>query len=384
MRAATHIAATAALIALMVLPVRAQTAKRINYEDDVKVVFQRHCLMCHSASQMTAGLSLESFAGIMKGGGSGQIVIPGRAVQSLLYQVVSQETDGVPRMPLGLPKISDDEIALIRDWIQQGLLADATSQPRGQTAASVDFKPGTPSSPWGQPAMPENLPAVAPAVTIRPQPVTALAASPWAPVLAVAGHERIDLYNWQTRAPIGALAFPEGIPYVLRFSRDGASLLAGGGRSVQYGTVVVYDVRTGKRKAVFGQEKDIVLAADLNADGTLVALGGPSKLVKVYSTNDGRLLYQINKHTDWITSLSFSPDGAYLATGDRAGGIFLWDSGTGAIIVSLAEHKDSVTALAWRGDSRVLASGGRTVNWCCGTRGTDSQLPPTRRLTFPR
>src|SRR5262249_42545583 len=131
MRAATHIAAIAALIVLMVLPLRAQTATRVNYEDDVKAIFQRHCLMCHGASQMTAGLSLESYAGILKGGGSGQIVIPGRAAQSLLYQVVSQETDGVPRMPLGLPKISDGEIALIRDWIQQGLLADATSQPWG-------------------------------------------------------------------------------------------------------------------------------------------------------------------------------------------------------------------------------------------------------------
>src|SRR5262249_45238262 len=111
------------------------------------------------------------------------------------------------------------------------------------------------------------------------------------------------------------------------------------------------------------------LAADFSADGKLVALGGPSKLVKVYSATDGRLLYQIKRHTDWVTALSFSPDNAYLATGDRAGGVFLWDAGSGAIVVSLAEHKDSVTALTWRTDSRVLASGGEDgelVLWSAG------------------
>jgi WD40 repeat protein len=122
--------------------------------------------------------------------------------------------------------------------------------------------------------------------------------------------------------------------------------------------VVLYDVRTGKRTAVIGQETDIVLAADLSADGKMVALGGPSKVVKVFSVPDGKPLYQISKHTDWITAISFSPDGSHLATADRAGGIFLWESKTGGIIVSLAEHKDSVTTLTWRGDGRVLASGG--------------------------
>jgi len=206
--------------------------------------------------------------------------------------------------------------------------------------------------------MPENLPAIELPDLARPHPITALAGSPRVPLLAVAGHERIFLYDVNTRASVGVLPFPEGIPYVLRFSRDGTTLLAGGGRGVQLGKVVLYDVRTGKRTAVIGNEKDIVLAADLSADGKMVALGGPAKLVKVFSVADGRLLYEINKHTDWITAISFSPDGSLLATADRAGGIFLWDSQTGAIIVNLAEHKDSVTTLAWRADSRVLASGG--------------------------
>jgi WD40 repeat protein len=261
-------------------------------------------------------------------------------------------------MPLGLPKIPEVEIAVIRDWIQQGLLADPTSQPKGQAAAPVGVQSAIAHRPTGPPPMPDKLPAVDLPKLARPHPVTALAADPWSPLLAVAGHERIYLYDLKSRSLLGELPFPEGIPYVLRFSRDGATLLAGGGRGVQSGRVVLYDVRTGKRTATIGQERDIVLAADLSPDGKMVALGGPSKIVKVFSVPGGQLLYQINKHTDWITSLAFSPDGNHLATADRAGGIFLWESQTGSILINLAEHKDSVTTLTWRADSRVLASGG--------------------------
>jgi WD40 repeat protein len=122
----------------------------------------------------------------------------------------------------------------------------------------------------------------------------------------------------------------------------------------------------------------------------MVALGGPSKLVKVLSVIDGRLLYEINKHTDWITAVSFSPDGSLLATADRAGGIFLWNSQTGAIIVNLSEHKDSVTTLAWRGDSRVLASGGEDgelVFWSAQdgfpiATDTKTHTPKTNRTVY--
>jgi len=212
--------------------------------------------------------------------------------------------------------------------------------------------------PSGPPAMPRRLPPVEAIASARPHPVTALAASPWTPLVAFAGHERIYLYDVSSRRPLGALPFPEGIPYVLRFSRDGELLLAAGGRGVQSGKAVLYDVRTGERRAVLGQETDVVLAADLSADGKLVALGGPAKLVKVYKVANGKLAYQISKHTDWITAIEFSPDGSRLATADRSGGIHLWESAAGGIIVSLFEHKDSVTSLSWRGDGRLLASGG--------------------------
>jgi hypothetical protein len=354
------------LLLTIALAASAQTAKPPTYDDDVKPIFRRRCFACHSSAEARAGLSLESYVGVLKGGGSGDIVIPGRPAASLLYKVVAHEGDGVPRMPLNQAKIPDSEIAIIQEWIQGGILETATSTPKGPTTSNLEFKPSDLNRPLGPPAMPKALPPVAIPEPARPNPVTALAASPWSPLVAVAGHERIYLYDTANRTPLGALPFPEGIPYVLRFSRDGAMLLAGGGRGVQSGMVVLYDVRTGARRAVVGKEMDIVLAADVSADGKLVALGGPGKVVKVFTVADGKLAYQITKHTDWITAIEFSPDGSRLATGDRAGGIHLWESATGGIVLSLSDHKDAITALSWRGDGQLLASGsedGQIIIW---------------------
>jgi WD40 repeat protein len=355
------------IILAILLPVllHAQAPQHPNYEDDVKPIFARRCFACHNAAEMRSGLNVETFGGVLKGGSSGDVVIAGRASASVLYRALMRE-DGAPQMPYGQAKLPDAEIAVVRDWIQQGLLENATSKPRGPVAPSLEFTPSARNRPPGAPAMPLSPKTVTLPEPAHAHPVTALSASPWAPLVAVAGHERIYLYDIAKNAPAGELAFPEGIPYVLRFSRDGAILLAAGGRGAQSGKAVLFDVRTGDRISVLGEERDVVLAADVIADGKLVALGGPGKVVKVYSVADGKLLYQLTKHTDWITAIEFSPDGSRLATADRAGGIFLWESANGGTMGNLEEHKDSVTSLSWRGDSMLLSSAsedGSIVIW---------------------
>lgn len=157
---------------------------------------------------------------------------------------------------------------------------------------------------------------------------------------------------------IGTLPFPEGAVHDLRFSRNGELLVAAGGKGAYSGKVVIFDVKTGERKAVLGDEQDIVLSADITADHRFVAMGTPANLVKIYSTQSGELLHRIKKHTDWVSTVRFSPDGSQLASGDRNGGIHVWETATGGIVYTLDEHKVKVTALSWRPDGGILASGG--------------------------
>jgi WD40 repeat protein len=143
---------------------------------------------------------------------------------------------------------------------------------------------------------------------------------------------------------------------VLKFSRNGSLLLAGGGKGAKSGRVVVWNVTTGERVFEVGDETDTVLSADISSDQTMIALGGPSKVVRIYSTRDGKLIKEIRKHTDWVTAVEFSPDAVLLASGDRSGGLFVWEAFTGREYLTLRNHTASITGLSWRIDSNVLVS----------------------------
>jgi WD40 repeat protein len=349
---------------LLLVPGLAHAQNAVTYKDDVQPILRKHCLNCHNPDKARSDLDVSTFQTLMAGGASGEAVKPGSPDQSLLYRVTSHQAE--PNMP-PKGKIPDADLAVLKKWIELG--APETAVGAAKVAArKIDIDPVTVSlgKPDGPPPMPGKLSTVTLARTERPHPVTAMAASPWAPLLAVAGHERVLLYNTDTLKPIGALAFPERIPYVLKFSRNGKWLLAAGGRGASAGRVVIWDVTTGKRVTEIGDEADVVLAADVSPDHKLVALGGPGKLVKIYDTSTGQLRQSIKKHTDWVTAVEFSPDGEVLATGDRNGGAYVWESRTGGIVFTLGDHKDAITQLNWRADSQMLASSsedGRVILW---------------------
>ncbi len=330
--------------------------KPVSYESDVKPILREHCVRCHGDDTHKADLNLQSFGSTLKGGSGGEVVVAGRPGGSPLYQAIAREGDASP-MPPNRPKIPDPQVAVIRQWIAEGL-RETSDGAAAMTRSPLVFKAPTPDAGDRSGAMPENLPTFDAPKTRRPHPVTALATSPKAPLIAVAGHEQVMLYHEETRALLRILPFPEGVPFVLRFSRDGGVLLAAGGRPVRSGKVVLFDVKSGRRLSEIGDELDSVLAADLSPDLLRVALGGTGRVVKIYSTREGRLESTIAKHTDWITALQFSPDGSKLATADRVGAVHLWEAKTGGILLSLSEHKDAVATLDWRRDGQALATGG--------------------------
>jgi hypothetical protein len=292
----------------------------------------------------------------MAGGGSGETVKPGDPDGSRLYRFVAHKEE--PFMPPNSPPLAKEQIEIIREWIAGGCLENSGSKAVvNKPKVEIGLKSIVKGKPDGPLPMPEKRLSLDPIVhTRRPNAVTALAASPWAPLVAVAGQQEVLLYNSDTLDLLGVLPFPEGEVHVLKFSRNGSLLLAGGGHAAQSGRIVVWNVRTGERVVTVGDETDCVLAADISADQTQIALGGPSKVVRIYATQDGKLLHEIRKHTDWIYSIEYSPDGVLLATGDRNGGLFVWESHTGREYFSLRGHTAAVTDLSWRADSNVLAS----------------------------
>jgi WD40 repeat protein len=332
------------------------TLEKTTYADHVLPLVEQHCAKCHNPDKKKGDLDLTSYSGALKGGGSGVVVVSGNPDSSKLIKALTHAEE--PNMPPNKPPLPEKELAVFRNWIVGGLLETSGSKAIVAARPTVDLtlKVSDLGKPDGPPPMPNEL-SIEPVIhTTRSYAIDGLAASPWAPVVAIAGQKQILLYNTTNLDLLGILPFSEGQPWDVRFSRSGKLLLAGGGHAAKSGSVVLWNVETGERMATIGKEYDSVLAADISPDQAHVALGGPDRLVKIYSTKTGELEHKIKKHTDWITALAFSPNGEMLASADRNGGITVWDPDNGQELFTTAGHKGAVTSLSWRGDSKLIAS----------------------------
>ena len=88
-----------------------------------------------------SGLGLATAEHMLKGGKRGAAVVPGDAEGSLLYQAVAGK--GELKMPPGRPALSTEELATIKQWIQDGAKWDVEGGAGGfvvvaeETAASA-------------------------------------------------------------------------------------------------------------------------------------------------------------------------------------------------------------------------------------------------------
>lgn len=356
MKRITSVAATLTALALQISTGLCSAEDKINFEDHVKPILRDKCLSCHNTNKKSSDLDLSSYSSLMQGGASGASIQPGDSGASYLYSLMSHQSE--PFMPPNADKLPDETLEIVRKWIEGGAPETSSSKvmlPKKNNAAlSVNVSAG--ARPEGPAPMPDVLTLEPVVHTAATTAVSAIATNPWSKLVAVAGQKQVVLYHTETMEPMGILPFPEGRPRVLKFSRNGGLLLAGGGRGASKGLCVVWDVKSGERVMTVGDELDEVLAADISADQTLVALGGPGKVVRVYSTLTGELAYECKKHTDWIYSLEFSPDGVLLASADRSGGLLVWEGQTGREYLTLNGHTGAINSVSWRIDGNVLAS----------------------------
>jgi hypothetical protein len=330
--------------------------EKITFQENVAGVFRNRCGSCHNPDKQKGGLNLDNYGSAMQGGGSGKVIEPGDAENSTLFMVINHKEE--PKMPPNSAKIPDAEINLIKKWIDGGALENSGSVMTARAKPKFEFKldPAALGKPAGDPAMPENVTTEPFVPQAKRSAVVAMASSPWAPLIAVAGHKQVLLYRTTDFHLVGVFPFPEGLIYVLKFSRNGDLLLAGGGRGGQSGIAVAWDVKKGMRVFEVGKEYDVVLAADISPDHSQVVLGGPGKVVRIYNTADGALAQEVRKHTEWITAAEFSPDGVLLATGDRNNGLIVSEVNTGREFFDLRGHQAAISDVSWRLDSNVLAS----------------------------
>ncbi|MFN9628108.1 MAG: c-type cytochrome domain-containing protein, partial [Planctomycetota bacterium] len=233
---------------------------------------------------------------------SGPVIAAGQSATSRLVEVISTDDESL-RMPPEGDRLTEAQIAIIKKWIDSGLRENA-----GSSAAqrrTLGFKPMAIAASSAAVPVPNGLPPLSKPPVKRDYPIIALTASSRAPVVASSSYQAIDLIDPSSGRAFGSVLFDEGEPLVLKFSPSGRILMAGGGKPVQSGSVVLFDASTGKRLASVADESDAIMAADISPDERSIAIGCTSRLVKIYSTEDGRLLTTIDKHTAWITTVAY-------------------------------------------------------------------------------
>ncbi len=338
------------------LAVRAQEpSAKLTYDDHIRPLLENKCFSCHNPDKKKGGLDLTSYGALVAGGGGGAVVDPGNPGGSRLWTCSMQKEE--PFMPPEGSPLPAKDLALLSKWIADGVLQGKGSVARTSNKLKVDLTVAAGAGkPTGPVARPEHVLLDPVLVTPRVTAVTAMAASPWTSLLAVAGQKQVLLYDTESRELAGVLPYPEGYARSLRFSANGSLLVLGGGRGGKFGHAVVWDVKSGRRVTEVGKEFDQLMSADISPDHRRIAVGTNAKKVKCFDTATGELLYTISKHTEWVTGAAFSPDGILLASTDRNGNVMVWEAENGGEFFNLGQHKGAVTDLAWRSDSNVLAT----------------------------
>ncbi|MCX6368104.1 MAG: hypothetical protein NTX57_15580 [Armatimonadetes bacterium] len=326
-------------------------AQSVSFSKEIAPIIQRRCAGCHGERTNLGDWRAHTFMALMKPGASGAaMVVPGKPEASELYKRVAHKDPDL-RMPKSDDALSAQQLARVKRWIVEGAKFDGSSK-------TVLLK--TLLGPRVHPA--------APASYRTPVPVLALAFVPGGKQIAVGGYNEVTLWDAETGKLVRRIGgLPQRIQS-LQVSKDGKSLLVGGGIPGEYGEVALVELATGKRRVLdtFG---DLVLTARFNTDETKVAAGGAEASVRCYDIKNGERLWSMSVHADWVTSVAFSADGKYVASASRDHTVKVYEA-NGTLYTTYGGHnrqigqyrgQDPVYGVCFTGNTALSVGGGKWV-----------------------
>ncbi len=281
------------LVAADPLPVaRVDRAGPVLFETDVRPLLERSCLACHNAGERQGDLVLETVEAMLAGGDSGAAIVPGSAEKSLLFTLAAHRAE--PAMPppsngVAAPDLTPEELGLLGLWIDRGAKSGGA-----QAAAPRGWRPIDPSY----------------------RPVSALAVTPDAQVVAVARANRLLLHHAPSGRLVEELVDPSLAPSA-------------------------------------AAHRDLVGAVAFNRDGDLLASGGYRE-AKIWRRPRDVRAFEVAAGA--TTALAASPDGRRFATASP-GAIRLWDAAAGAAGPVIDAPGGPATALSWTPDGLAVVAG---------------------------
>ena len=91
------------------------------YDSVIRPIFQTRCYSCHSSKRQKGSLRLDEYELILKGGKDGKIISSGNPDNSdMIKRILLPDEDDKHMPPRGKPQLTNEQIALLHWWIENG------------------------------------------------------------------------------------------------------------------------------------------------------------------------------------------------------------------------------------------------------------------------
>ncbi|MCS7046604.1 MAG: hypothetical protein NZO58_09635 [Gemmataceae bacterium] len=336
------------------------TTAPVSFINDVAPILKENCYACHDAKKKKGKFEMTTYENIRKGGTKDDPIVPGKAKESLLIDVLTAVGPGrMPPKEAGDP-LPKEKIAVIARWIDEGAKLDAGIDPKADLLRELRIR-------W-KPPQPH-------AAYKYPWNINALVFTPDSKKLVVGGYHELTIWDAATGKLEKRVFTRAERTYGMVFLPDG-KLAVAGGRPGQEGDVRIYNLAGGKPMlhggvpAIDGvndrsvlvaelvQTDDAMLAIAISPDGKKLASAGTDRLLRVWDLATGKLEHAIENHADWVFGLAFSPDGKHLVTGSRDKTAKVWDLAAKESALTFPDHQNAVYAVAITSDGKIGISCG--------------------------
>jgi len=97
---------------------------QVSFRGDVQPILRSNCIECHippnGEGYLKTGLSMATYDDLMHGTIYGPVIVPGDSQHSILDMLVEGRADPSMRMPHGRKPLNNEEIEILRVWVEKG------------------------------------------------------------------------------------------------------------------------------------------------------------------------------------------------------------------------------------------------------------------------